>query len=174
MHFPLIVRADSPDHFSAQPLGLPELRTVAKTEAEAIEQASQALVQWLASARFVQVSIPVSSTDNPWLDTFGRSADDPDFDESLKEVTMQQPPAEGDMDEMLTIEEIEEIEARFAPDWVLIAEPQTDDEQRLLAGKVVFHGPDHDEVYRKARELQLDRIAVRYLGTWPEDMVLIL
>ena len=93
------------------------------------------------------------------------------FDEHLKAVTMKQPPAEGDMDEMLTIEE---IEARFAPEWVLIAEPQTDGEQRLLGGKVVFHSPDHDEVYRKARELQLHRIAVRYLGAWPEDMVLIL
>jgi hypothetical protein len=69
---------------------------------------------------------------------------------------------------------IEEIEARFAPEWVLIAEPQTDDEQRLLGGKVVFHSPDHDQIYQKARELKLDRIAVRYLGDWPEDMVLVL
>ena len=29
------------------------------------------------------------------------------------------------MDEILTVEQ---IEARFAPDWVLIGEPQTDDE----------------------------------------------
>ena len=53
---------------------------------EAIEQASQALVQWLGSARVVQVSIPVSSTGNPWLDSFGRSANDPDFDEYLAEI----------------------------------------------------------------------------------------
>jgi len=86
MQFPLIVRADSPDHFSAQPLGIPELKTVARTEAEAIEQASQALAQWFASARVVQVSIPESDTGNPWLDTFGRSSDDPDFDEYLEEV----------------------------------------------------------------------------------------
>jgi len=86
MQFPLIVRADSPDHFSAQPLGLPELKTVGRTEAEAIEQASQALAQWLAAARVVQVSIPVSGTGNPWLDAFGRSADDPDFDEYLEAI----------------------------------------------------------------------------------------
>ena len=35
------------------------------------------------------------------------------------------------MDEMLSIEE---IEARFAPEWGLIGEPQTDAEQRLLGG----------------------------------------
>jgi len=73
------------------------------------------------------------------------------------------------MDEMLTIEE---IEARYAPDWVLIAEPQTDDEQRLLGGKVVFHNADGDEIYRKAIELKLNRIAVRYLGEYPEHMAI--
>ena len=75
------------------------------------------------------------------------------------------------MDEVLTIEE---IEARFAPDWVLIGDPQTDENQGLRGGRVLFHGPDRDEVYRKARELRLDRIAVRYLGPWPEDMALVL
>ncbi len=75
------------------------------------------------------------------------------------------------MDEMLSIEE---IEARFAPEWVLISEPQTDAEQRLLGGRVLFHGSDRDELYRKAREWGLERIAVRYLGTWPEDMALVL
>jgi hypothetical protein len=75
------------------------------------------------------------------------------------------------MDEFLTIDE---IEARYAPDWVLIGEPQVDEYQHLHGGKVLFHSPDREEIYRKAGELQLDRIAVRYLGTWPEDMVLVL
>jgi hypothetical protein len=75
------------------------------------------------------------------------------------------------MDEVLTIEE---IEARYAPEWVLIAEPQTDEALNILAGKVLFHSPDRDEVYRKAQELRLDRIAVRYLGPYPEHLVLIL
>jgi hypothetical protein len=83
MNFSLIVRSDSPDHFVAQPLGIPELKAVAGTEAEAVEQASQALAQWLASARVVHVSIPVLGTGQPWLETFGRSADDPDFEEYL-------------------------------------------------------------------------------------------
>lgn len=75
------------------------------------------------------------------------------------------------MNSVLTIEE---IETRFAPEWVLIGEPQTDDLQRLLGGVVLFHSPDRDEVHRKAQELRLDRIAVRYLGTWPDDMALVL
>ena len=86
MQFPLIVRIEPPDQFVAQPLGIPELRAVAKTESEAIEQASQALTHWLASAKVVQVTVPVVGTANPWLDAFGRSANDPDFDEYLEEL----------------------------------------------------------------------------------------
>ena len=73
------------------------------------------------------------------------------------------------MDEILTIQE---IEARFAPFWVLIGDPQIDDEQRLLGGRVLYTSQESDELYRKATELGLDQIAVRYLGTYPEHMAL--
>jgi hypothetical protein len=73
------------------------------------------------------------------------------------------------MDEVLTLQE---IEAQYAPDWVLIAEPEIDDQLEVVRGKVVFHSPDHDSIYQKATELKLDRIAVRYLGEYPEHMVL--
>ena len=62
------------------------------------------------------------------------------------------------MDEMLSVEEIED---RFAPEWVLVGEPRADDGHRLLGGKVLHHSPDRDDIYRKATELHLDRIAVR-------------
>ena len=55
---------------------------------------------------------------------------------------------------------------------MLIGEPQIDDEQRLLGGVVLFSSPDREAIYCKAMELELDRIAVRYLGTWPEHMAL--
>ena len=47
------------------------------------------------------------------------------------------------MDEVLTINEIEK---QYAPDWVLIADPQTDEMQRLKSGKVIFHSPDRSAV----------------------------
>jgi hypothetical protein len=75
------------------------------------------------------------------------------------------------MDELLTIEE---IEARYAPEWVLIGEPQTDETLKLRAGKVLFHGLDQDEVCRKAMEYPPGRYALRFLGTIPEDLVLVL
>ncbi len=73
------------------------------------------------------------------------------------------------MEETLTIEE---IEARFTPEWVLIGDPQTDEDLGLRAGKVLFHSPDQDEVCRKAAEFPPGRYALRYLGSIPEDVVL--
>ena len=73
------------------------------------------------------------------------------------------------MGDVLTMRE---IEARFAPNWVLIAEPQIDDKLEVIRGKVVFQSSDADAVYRKAQELKLDRIAVRYLGEYPEHMLI--
>ncbi len=75
------------------------------------------------------------------------------------------------MDEVLTIDE---IEFRYAPEWVLIGEPQTDEDLNIQAGRVLFHSPVRDEVYRRAGELRPGRFAVRYLGEWPENMALIL
>ncbi|MFI5455087.1 MAG: hypothetical protein ACHRXM_06510 [Isosphaerales bacterium] len=74
------------------------------------------------------------------------------------------------MDEVLTIDE---IKARYAPDWVLIGEPLIDESQRLLAGKVLFHSPDRDAVYDKILEYPPGRYGFRFLGEIPEDMVLV-
>jgi hypothetical protein len=70
------------------------------------------------------------------------------------------------MSEILTLQE---MKARYAPEWVLIKGPQsTGDHVDDLAGEVVFHSPDRDEVIRKALELPPPRdVAIRYLGTRP-------
>ena len=75
------------------------------------------------------------------------------------------------MDKSLSIEA---IEALFPSEWVLIGDPQTDESQRLLAAKVLFHSPKRDEVNQKLLELRPSRFAFRYLGTPAEDMELIL
>lgn len=81
MHYPVIVRAEAEDRYVARPLGLPELEAIASTEAEAIERVRQALDRWMTSAKLVEVDVATAVGRNPWLDTFGRSADDPDFEE---------------------------------------------------------------------------------------------
>jgi hypothetical protein len=58
------------------------------------------------------------------------------------------------MDEVLTMEE---IEARFPEEWILIDQPEKDQYQRVVRGRVVFHSPDRDEVSRKALDLPVPR-----------------
>ena len=45
-----------------------------------------------------------------------------------------------------------EIEARYAGEWVLIADPEVSDQMQLLGGRVVCHSPDKATVYRLAEE----------------------
>jgi hypothetical protein len=86
MQYLVIVRPEAPDRYSAQAVGIPEVRAVAATEAEAVEQVRGSLTGWLASAKLVRVEVPGSGAGNPWLESFGRSAGDPDFDDFLQEV----------------------------------------------------------------------------------------
>ncbi len=75
------------------------------------------------------------------------------------------------MDDYLSIEE---IESQFAPDWVLIADPKTDDCQQLLGGRVVYRSNNHVDLLRRARELALHHVAIRRLGPWPDEVELVL
>jgi len=86
MEYPVIVRAEAVDGYVAQPVGLPELRVTAASEDEAVAGVRQALERWLASAKLVHVSVAIETTGNPWLDAFGRSASDPDYEEYLEAV----------------------------------------------------------------------------------------
>jgi hypothetical protein len=75
------------------------------------------------------------------------------------------------MDETLTFDE---IKSRYAPDWVLIGDLDTDETLEIRSGRVLFHSPDREAVYEKAIELRPGRFACRYLGEWPEDLVFLL
>ncbi len=68
------------------------------------------------------------------------------------------------MSDILTLEE---MKARFPSEWVLINEPQwTGSSVDDLAGEVLFHSLDYDEVHRKTKELspRPQHLAMRYLG----------
>ena len=54
------------------------------------------------------------------------------------------------MDEALTMEE---IEARYPNSWILIDQPELDQYQRVIRGRVVFTDSDRDRVYRIALDL---------------------
>lgn len=88
MKYPVIVQTQTANRYVAEPLGKSELRVEGATEAEALRRLAEALALWLNSAKLVQLEIPVTAggTGNPWLDTFGRSADDPDFEAFMTEI----------------------------------------------------------------------------------------
>ena len=69
---------------------------------------------------------------------------------------------------------IDEIEKRYAPDWVLINNPLTDENCLVVAGEVVGTAQQSDELSRKATEMDLKNIAVFDLGTWPDEVALLL
>lgn len=69
-----------------------------------------------------------------------------------------------------------DIKARYAPEWVLIGDPETDDHLEILSGVVLVHTSDRDELDRKMLALRPRpaRLAVEFLGEIPEDLVLML
>jgi hypothetical protein len=75
------------------------------------------------------------------------------------------------MDEILTLGE---MESRFVGEWLLVDDPETDDELAVRCGTVRFHSKDRDEVYRKAMELRPKRFAVLYTGRIPKDAAVVL
>jgi len=75
------------------------------------------------------------------------------------------------MDEVMTMAE---LEARFPGEWVLVADPRTTKDLAVRSGRVVWHGHDQDEMYRKSAELRLRRFAVLFAGKIPEDIDFVL
>jgi hypothetical protein len=75
------------------------------------------------------------------------------------------------MDTMFTISE---IQSHFASEWVLLDEPQTNEACEVQSGKLLYHSPDRDEVYRKAVELRPKHFAVLYTGTIPDGTEVVL
>ena len=75
------------------------------------------------------------------------------------------------MDDVLTLTE---IEAQFASEWILVADPLTNESLEVQSGKVYWHSKDRDEVYRKAVALRPKRFAVLYTGKMPKDTAVVL
>lgn len=75
------------------------------------------------------------------------------------------------MNEILTLSE---MEARFKSEWILVEDPETDESDQVVGGKVLFHSPDRDAMYRKAVELRPRDFAFLFTGTMPEGTAIVL
>ena len=75
------------------------------------------------------------------------------------------------MNDALTMAEIAQ---RYNGEWVLIADPETDQNLNVVRGRVLFHSPDRDEFDRESLKFQGNRFAVRYVGDPVEEMEFVL
>ncbi|HEY3242615.1 MAG TPA: hypothetical protein VGM03_04610 [Phycisphaerae bacterium] len=75
------------------------------------------------------------------------------------------------MNELLSLAE---IHARYPSEWVLLVDPQYDEREEIVGGRVLWHSKDRDEVYRKDLELQPQSAAYHYTGELPDNSVVVL
>lgn len=72
-------------------------------------------------------------------------------------------------EEVLTASQIESL---YDSEWILVGNPETNEQLEVLRGKVLWHSKDRDELYRKAIELRPRDFAILYTGQLPEHMIL--
>jgi hypothetical protein len=75
---------------------------------------------------------------------------------------------------MAEVMKIDEIEARFPDEWILVIDPETGPDLKVRSGVVAAHSKDRDEVYRTAKSLKPKRSAVWFNGEPPADAVFVL
>ncbi|MBM4166039.1 MAG: hypothetical protein FJ218_03860 [Ignavibacteria bacterium] len=75
------------------------------------------------------------------------------------------------MQNILTSQEINE---QFHSEWVLLENPETNEQLEILRGKLLFHSKDRDEVYRKSLEIKPRSSAILFTGEIPEGTAVIL
>lgn len=65
---------------------------------------------------------------------------------------------------------IEEVYARYPAEWVLLGDPETTEMNEVLAGHLLWHSKDRDEVDRKALESPVSHVASFHTGSPPADL----
>lgn len=62
-----------------------------------------------------------------------------------------------------------DIKKLYPTQWVLLDDLEVDPFQGVVAGRVIFHSADRDEVYDKMGTFSGGRFAVRYTGPIPAN-----
>lgn len=66
-----------------------------------------------------------------------------------------------------------ELEARYSGNWVLLLDPETDEQLTVLGGRLFYYSPDRDEFDETVARLlrpEHREIAVFFVGPWPDDV----
>ena len=69
---------------------------------------------------------------------------------------------------------IQDIEAQFTDEWILVADPETDAGLHVLKGRVICHSKDRDEVYRYLVAHRPKNSAMLFTGEIPENTAVVL
>ena len=75
------------------------------------------------------------------------------------------------MEEIMTLAE---IHSRFDSEWVLVEDPELDEQGEVIRGTVVFHSKDPDEVDRVDMQRHAESAAYVYTGQMPENTAIVL
>ena len=110
------------------------------------------------------------STVEDWLDLYQQEGIEGLLEkDQLTQAESQQPCYVQDPDsaEILTLEEIQE---RYPRQWVLIVEPELDEELNVIRGKVLAASPSRDEAYSKLSLRKGKLLATEYTGPVSDDL----
>ncbi len=74
--------------------------------------------------------------------------------------------------QQLPILSLAEIKEKYPDQWVLIVDPELDDNNEVITGKVIYNTPDKEDLYDHLDFAQHRNSALEYIGDCSNDVVL--
>ncbi|NQE35244.1 hypothetical protein [Microcoleus asticus] len=69
---------------------------------------------------------------------------------------------------------LEEIFSLYLDEWVLIVNPELDEELNVIRGEVLAHATERDEIYSKLLLRNGKSVAIEYTGSIPDNIAVML
>ncbi|MEG3895882.1 MULTISPECIES: hypothetical protein [unclassified Microcoleus] len=69
---------------------------------------------------------------------------------------------------------LEEIFSLYPDEWVLIVNPELDEELNVIRGEVLAHATERDEIYSKLSLRDGKSVAIEYTGSIPDNIAVML
>jgi hypothetical protein len=69
---------------------------------------------------------------------------------------------------------LEEIFSFYPDEWVLIVNPELDEEFSVIRGEVLAHATERDEIYSKLSLRNGKSVAIEYTGSIPDNIAVML
>ena len=73
----------------------------------------------------------------------------------------------------MTCSQSRRVKTAFDSNWVLIENPEADDNLEVRSGTVLWHGTDREEIYRHAVEIRPKRFAMVYTGKMAKNTAIV-